>query len=87
VYEYASSHAAWTTALQFRQLKKSKLALSDCVVSLDRLRDTDDSQKIRPDPAYSFLRRLHREKQDEERTGGERQRANEQIEFQAELRH
>jgi len=34
VYEYASSHAAWTTALQFRQLKKSKLALSDfCCVA------------------------------------------------------
>jgi hypothetical protein len=34
-----------------------------------------------------FCGRLRREKQDEERTGSERQRANEQIEFQAELRH
>jgi hypothetical protein len=44
--------------------------------------------KKRPDPDFyrtfalayrRFLQRLHREKQDEERTGSERQRANEQL--------
>lgn len=29
VYEYPSSHATWTTEPQFRQVRKSKLVLSD----------------------------------------------------------